>query len=181
MSIKFGSFGISGSWGEKLITERLILRSASSADVPTLFEFLGDADAMSHTHVDRTLRECRRRVLVHEWRRRRDGCAPWVVVRREDGQVIGWGGLYEDPFDPGWGFEVGYYFRPDAWGKGYASELLRAALKVADDKLKLPEVWAMAHPDNIGSRRVLEKAGFIVVRHLVERNRFLLRRPRVST
>ena len=60
-------------------------------------------------------------------------------------------------------------------------ELVRAALNVADYKLKLPEVWAMAHPDNIGSRRVLEKAGFIVVRHLVERNRFLLRRPRVST
>lgn len=89
--------------------------------------------------------------------------------------------MYEDPFDPGWGFEVGYYFRPEAWGNGYASELVRAALNVADDQLKPPEVWAMAHPDNIGSRRVLEKGGFIVVRHLVERNRLLLRRPRVST
>lgn len=176
-----GILRILGKWGEKLITERLILRSASSADIPMLFQFLGDANAMSHTHVDKTLRECRRRVLVHEWRRRRDGCAPWVAVRREDDKIIGWGGLYEDPLDPGWGCEVGYYFHPEAWGKGYASELVRAALNVADDELELPEVWAMAHPDNTGSRRVLEKAGFNVVRHLAERNRFLLRRPRVSS
>ncbi|MDR6102374.1 ribosomal-protein-alanine N-acetyltransferase [Agrobacterium larrymoorei] len=161
-----------------LETERLILRQARRADIPELFEFLGDPVAMQHTHSDRTLRECQRRVMVHEWRRRRDGCAPWVVIRREDRRIIGWGGLYEDPFDPGWDFEVGYYFRPEVWGKGYASELVNAALSCADDQLKLPEVWAMAHPDNGGSRRVLEKAGFEFMRHLHDRNRLLFRRLR---
>lgn len=161
-------------------TERLILRRPSGEDIPILFEFLGNREAMKLTHVDKTLRECRRRVMVHEWRRRRDSCAPWVVVSRENNRIIGWGGLYEDPFDPGWGFEVGYYFRPEAWGQGYASELVSAALTVADRDLELPEVWAMAHPDNSGSRRVLEKAGFCVVRHLPERNRFLFCRSRLA-
>lgn len=161
-----------------LETERLILRAPRRSDVCALFRFLGDAEAMKHTHVDETLKECRRRVLVHEWRRRHDGCAPWVVASREDGRIVGWGGLYKDPFDPGWGFEVGYYFHPDAWGRGYASELVTAALAVADRQLQLPEVWAMAHPDNRGSRRVLEKAGFGVVRYMPDRTRFLFRRPR---
>ena len=116
--------------------------------------------------------------MVHEWRRRRDGCAPWVAVRRDDGGIIGWGGLYEDPFDPGWNFEIGYYFRPDVWGRGYASELVNAALAIADQQLRLPEVWAMAHPDNTGSKRVLDKAGFRIARHLPERNRLLFRRLR---
>jgi RimJ/RimL family protein N-acetyltransferase len=101
-----------------------------------------------------------------------------VVVRREDGRIIGWGGLYEDPFDPGWNFEVGYYFRPDVWGKGYASELVGAALAVADKQLELAEVWAMAHPENRGSQRVLQKAGFVFARHLPERDRLLFRRQR---
>lgn len=122
-------------------TERLILRPPRRADIAELFEFLGDPVAMQHTHSDKTLRECQRRVMVHEWRRRRDGCAPWVVVRREDGRIIGWGGLYEDPFE-------------------------------------LAEVWAMAHPDNGGSQRVLQKAGFVFARHLPERNRLLFRRQR---
>jgi RimJ/RimL family protein N-acetyltransferase len=161
-----------------LETERLILRPPRRVDIPELFEFLGDPVAMQHTHSDKTLRECQRRVMVHEWRRRRDGCAPWVVVSRDDQRIVGWGGLYEDPFDPGWNFEVGYYFRPEAWGVGYASELVSAALGFADYQLKLPEVWAMAHPDNNGSKRVLEKAGFAFARDLPERNRILFRRPR---
>lgn len=161
-----------------LETERLILRRSRKADIPELFEFLGDPVAMQHTHRDKSLRECQRRVMVHEWRRRRDGCAPWAVVHREDGRIIGWGGLYEDPFDPGWGFEIGYYFRPEVWGKGYASELVRAALAFSDHQLKLPQVWAMAHPDNDGSKRVLEKAGFVLDRHLPDRNRLLFRRLR---
>ena len=163
-----------------LETERLILRSPRRADVPKLYEFLGDPVAMVHTHRDRTLRECQRRILVHEWRRRHDGCAPWVVERREDGRIIGWGGLYEDPFDPGWGVEIGYYFRPDVWGRGYASELVVAALDFADHQLELPEVWAMAHPDNVGSRRVLEKAAFEFARVLPERKRLLFRRSRLA-
>lgn len=28
------------------------------------------------------------------------GYAPWTIVRRGDGKVIGWGGLHDDPFEP---------------------------------------------------------------------------------
>lgn len=160
-----------------LRTQRLILRPSRRADVVSLFEFLGDAEAMKFTHFDQTLNECRRRVMVHEWHRRRVGCAPWVVTTHADDRIVGWGGLYQDPFDPGWGFEAGYYFHPDVWGRGYASELVGAALKIADQHLHLPEVWAMAHPENPGSRRVLEKQGFTAVRYLPERTRFLFCRP----
>ena len=159
-------------------TLRLILRRPCLADVPAIFEFLGDAQAMQHTHVDACLRECRRRVAVHEWRRRQEGYAPWTIMAKSDGRIIGWGGLYDDPFDPGWGVEVGYFFRPSAWGQGYASEMLAACNSVADHSLQLPEVRAFAHPANAGSRRVLEKAGFEVVRFVPEMDRFLYRRHR---
>ncbi|GAB4240679.1 MAG: GNAT family N-acetyltransferase [Kiloniellaceae bacterium] len=141
-------------------TPRLLLLAPRLIDVPALFEFLGDAQAMRHTHLDRSLRECRRRIAVHERRRRRDGYAPWTAIDKADGRIVGWGGLYEDPFDPGWGVEVGYYFHPDVWGRGYATELVQASVNFADDVLSLPEVGAFARPENAGSRRVLEKCGF---------------------
>lgn len=159
-------------------TSRLLLRRPTLADVPRLFEFLGDVEAMRRTHADASLRECRRRVAVHERQRRRIGYAPWTVVTKADGRTIGWGGLYDDPFDPGWGVEVGYYFDPEAWGKGYATELVVACVSLADDGLGLPEVRAFARPENAGSRRVLEKAGFEVVRFLPEMERLLYRRDR---
>ncbi|MBR0651652.1 GNAT family N-acetyltransferase [Roseomonas terrae] len=159
-------------------TARLILRRPLLADVPALFAFLGDAAAMSHTHVDASLPACRKRVAVHERRRRRDGYAPWTVVTKCDGRIIGWGGLDDDPFDPGWGVEVGYFFHPETWGRGYASELLAACLVEADGALKLPEISAFAHPENAGSRRVLEKAGFRQRRYVPEMDRFLFSRLR---
>lgn len=159
-------------------TSRLILRRPSLADVPALFEFLGDAEAMQHTHVDASLRECRRRIAIHEWRRRHDGYAPWTIVAKSEGRIVGWGGLYDDPFDPGWGVEVAYFFHPSAWGQGYASEVVAACTDVADYALHLPEVKAFAHPANARSRRVLERAGFEVVRFVPEMDRFLYRRRR---
>ena len=88
-------------------TKNLKLCVARRADVPDLFSFLGDASAMAFTHVDHSLQDCRRRVMAHEYFRRRDGCAPWVVRESDTNRIIGWGGLYQDPFEPGWGFEVG--------------------------------------------------------------------------
>jgi ribosomal-protein-alanine N-acetyltransferase len=155
---------------------RLILRQPTLKDAPRLFEFLGDVVAMQYTHADASLRECRRRIAVHEWRRRGDGYAPWTIVTKTDARIIGWGGLYDDPFDPGWGVEIGYYFDPASWGQGYATELTAACTSLADNVLQLPEVHAFAHPENTGSRRVLEKAGFELVRFIPDMERFLYRR-----
>lgn len=160
----------------RIETSRLILRRPILTDVPRLFAFLGDVDAMRFTHADASLRACRRRIAIHEWQHRRNGYAPWTVVTKADARIIGWGGLYDDPFDPGWGVEVGYYFDSAAWGHGFATELVAAAVSLADDILRLPEVRAFARPENAGSRRVLEKAGFVVERFIPEMERFLYRR-----
>ena len=73
------------------------------ADVPALLQFPSGPVAMQHIHADPPLRERRRRVAAHEWPRRHDRYAPWTIVAKSDGRTIGWGALYENPFDPGWG------------------------------------------------------------------------------
>ena len=155
---------------------RLELRRPRLADVPDLFCFLGDPAAMRWTRADASARDCRRRIAAHERRRRRDGCAPWTVLAQ--GRVIGWGGLFVDPFDPGWGVEVGYFFHPDAWGRGPATGLVAACLALADGALGLPALRGFAHPENAASRRVLERAGFGIERAVPEMNRLLYRRTR---
>jgi ribosomal-protein-alanine N-acetyltransferase len=162
----------------EVATDRLILRPPRLADVAALFAFLGDAEAMRHTHADASIRACRRRIAVHEWYRRRHGYAPWTIAAKADGKLIGWGGLYDDPFAPGWGVEIGYFFHPAAWGHGYATELVAACTRIADEVLRLPEVRAFAHPENAGSRRVLAKNGFEVVRFVDDMNRLLYARRR---
>lgn len=159
-------------------TARLVLRRPRLADVPALFAFLGDARAMRWTHADATPRACRRRIAGFDWQRRRAGFGAWTILAREDNRIIGWGGLYQDPFEPGWGAEIGYFFHPDAWGRGLASELVATCLMQADGPLGLPALRAFAHPDNHASRRVLEKAGFALERPVPEMQRLLYRRCR---
>ncbi|MGY9047956.1 hypothetical protein P775_16940 [Puniceibacterium antarcticum] len=159
-------------------TERLILSAPKLSEVPVLFEFLGDNLAMHHTHWDSSIAECRRRIAVHERKRRHDGFAPWTVRDRQTKRVIGWGGLYDDPFDPGWGIELAYYFHPSVWGNGYATELCKAALDVADQHLGAEKVSAFAHPENLASNALLKKMGFEYQRFVVGMHRNLYSRQR---
>ncbi|MEM9348646.1 MAG: GNAT family N-acetyltransferase [Pseudomonadota bacterium] len=161
-----------------LETDRLLLSSPRLSDVPELFAFLGDAKAMQHRHCDASMRSCRRRIAVHEWRRRRDGFAPWTVRVKKTGKIVGWGGLYDDPFDPGWGIELAYYFHPASWGHGYATELCRAALAFSDQKLQAEKISAFAHPENAASNALLTKLGFEYERFGGEMDRNLYARKR---
>ncbi|MEL6303676.1 MAG: GNAT family N-acetyltransferase [Bacteroidota bacterium] len=55
--------------------------------------------------------------------------------------------------------EVWYIFHPNHWGKGYATEAVNAVLKFGFEKLKLHRIEAGCAVENIGSIKVLEKAG----------------------
>ena len=136
---------------------------------------MGDPVAMRFTHAQPDIDACRHHVAVHERQRRSVGCAPWTIVEKAGGTIIGWGGLYEDPFDPGWGVEVAYLFSPSAWGHGYATELVTRCVDVARGELGLASLIAFAHPENAGSRRVLEKTGFAAERFVPEMDRLLYR------
>jgi ribosomal-protein-alanine N-acetyltransferase len=91
-------------------------------------------------------------------------------------QVVGWGGLQIDPFDPGWGVEVGYFFHPVHRRQGLASELVQASLAHGFDNLAIDEIYAYARPANTPSIGVIEKAGFRFVRYepKLERNRYVI-------
>jgi len=157
-------------------TARLVLSPARLADIKQLYAFLGDPVAMQFTHVDATFPACRKRVLVHEWFRRRDGFAPWVIREKTDQAIVGWGGLYIDPFDTGWGPEVGYYFHPDVWGHGFATELMDASLRLAQHEYGLSKLTAFAHPENLASQGLLEKFGFERTDFIAKLNRYRFKR-----
>ncbi len=158
------------------VTERLLLSIPRAADAAALFGFLGDGEAMRYTHVVEDLASCRHLIETHESQREIVGCAPWVIRELATGEIVGWGGLYEDPFDRGWGIELAYFFAPKAWGRGLATELAEVALSVARDELGLAKVRAFAHPENVRSQNVLRKTGFRQQRIIPHMVRYLYER-----
>jgi RimJ/RimL family protein N-acetyltransferase len=56
---------------------------------------------------------------------------------------------------------LGYALAPEVWGKGFATEASLAAIEAGFTLTPAIEILASAHVGNAGSRRVLEKCGFV--------------------
>ncbi|MFC1975914.1 GNAT family N-acetyltransferase [Chloroflexota bacterium] len=160
-----------------LETQRMILLPYKQRNAEDLFRIQSDPEVSRYTIRANSVADAEHRYVVNESRRKQDGFAPWVVRSKENEKVIGYGGLTIDSFDPGWGIEVMYFFAPESWGKGLATELVAKALSIGFDKLGLPEIAAFAKPKNKASIRVLEKNGFEFVRYEshLERNHYFVR------
>lgn len=57
-------------------------------------------------------------------------------------------------------FELGYYLRRDQWGRGFATELVKAVVSFAFAELGVHRVLARVDPENPASVRVVEHAAF---------------------
>ena len=154
----------------RIETARLILRKPERADAEAIFNrYSSDPEVTHlvgwprHTSIDAT-----RAFLEFSdaaWAQWPAG--PFVIESRENGSLLGGTGL---------GFEsndcaiTGYVLARDAWGKGYATEALGAMVELARN-LGVVRLYALCHPENMASLRVLEKAAFanegIRTRHLV--------------
>ena len=87
------------------------------------------------------------------------GYTMWAVDEKATGAFVGQCGIR--PVDEGNGPEIdlAYHFRKASWNSGYATEAALAVLAHALGPVGLDSVMAVAMPENIGSWRVMEKAG----------------------
>ena len=80
----------------------------------------------------------------------------WAVVARASGELLGSISL----LDLGSAAEIGYWVKAEARGCGVATRALRLVSRYALEQEKRPRVQLTAEPENVGSQRVAEKAGF---------------------
>ena len=82
------------------------------------------------------------------------------VFREEEGVLIGGATLSNVRRGVAQAASLGYWAGEKFAGKGYITAAVRAIVRYAFDDLNLHRVEAACQPENIASRRVLEKAGF---------------------
>jgi len=150
-------------------TERLTLRPLVAADAelyagmryhPDVAKWLGPvaegADPIEAAHAAIAHFE-------HGWQERR--YAPWGIFR--DGRLIGQGGLN---WVPEFGqTEVLWALHPEAWKRGYATEMARAALDYGFKELELPLIFAITKPDNSPSQAVMRRLGLVYRKNVAYR------------
>lgn len=144
----------------RLTTARLVLRPVSPADRADLVALEMDPEVMRYLNGGLPVHE---QGGVHGDFLTPRGTEPEVLAahERETGCFVGWFALFDDGLVSGLKTaELGYRLRRQAWGQGYGTEGASALVAEALGRLGFDRVRAQTMAAHLGSRRVMEKAGF---------------------
>ncbi|NGQ94694.1 GNAT family N-acetyltransferase [Brevibacillus sp. SYP-B805] len=144
-------------------TERLILRTPRPGDEHAIFAIHAHPETNQHNPAGpmKDLSEAQQRLSrwMEDWSVH--GIGYWCISTRNDPQVIGVSGVRVMEWSGRQVLNLYYRYVPDAWGKGYATEAAKEAVKAANRHLPALPVVARTRPTNISSMRVAERAGLV--------------------
>ena len=144
-------------------TERLIMREIGGEDVQGIFEL--DSDPEVHRYLGnkpiKSMDEAKSIIRYIRKQYKENGIGRWAVINKATNEFMGWSGLKHEtmvrkdmPY-----YDLGYRLKKKFWGRGIATETSVESLKYGFQTMKLTEIFAGAHVDNIGSNKVLQKVG----------------------
>jgi ribosomal-protein-alanine N-acetyltransferase len=140
----------------ELYTARLRLRRPTLTDADAVFAYASDPEVCAYVgwpqHRERSDTVAFLRAAMREFDE--GGMISYLAERLDDGKVIGSTGFVRDH-----GLQIGYVLGKPWWRQGYATELARAMIDFGWTRPEIHRVWAITDVENIGSGRVLEKAG----------------------
>jgi RimJ/RimL family protein N-acetyltransferase len=147
----------------RLETGRLVIRTFGASDADAWVAMFSDPEVTrflpgpASTHEDFHTALQARHAMEAEL-----GYAMWAIDEKSTDTFIGQFGLRPAAtMDPSAGNEIdlAYHFTSASWNKGYGTEAVIAVLVYGFGPVGLDRVMAVALPDNVGSWRVMEKAG----------------------
>jgi RimJ/RimL family protein N-acetyltransferase len=92
----------------------------------------------------------------------------FAVIERDGGAFVGTCGIFRQMRGLGEGFdghaEAGWIIRSDRWGRGYASEAMRATIDWFEQTQGRQPTVCMIVPENLASARIAAKLGYRLTR-----------------
>jgi len=143
-----------------LETERLLLRKVTLEDVEDIFAYGSKEEVTKYVTWDRhrSLADTEEfvRFVLNQYENNK--VSPWGIEYKENGRLIGtidfvsWQPKHHTA-------EIGYVVSPDYWGKGIGTEAAKKVIEFGFENMDLVRIQARCFIANIGSSRVMEKAG----------------------
>ena len=144
-----------------LRTQRLILRRKTEKDIPFMLDLFNNDDVRRYLGGYPPRDE---HSMLRMIRGRRD--TEWVAALVDTDEYIGECMLLKTV--DGYLGEIGYYFRRNFWGLGYAEETAREIMRYSSETLHLKRLCATIDKNNARSRRLIEKLAFDLLAILPE-------------
>lgn len=148
------------------MSETVELREVEDSDLPLFFAH--QADPIAHRMADFPARD--HDAFMAHWAKIRAADPVWLRTIVVDGTVVG----NVLSFEREGVREVGYWLGREFWGRGIATRALAQFLAL----LPMRPLYAGLVATNLGSRRVLEKCGFTLLREEETSLQFILPPPR---
>ena len=152
-------------------TDRLVVRQYTLNDIHELFRIMRDGRMHTYTKDKgnpwgkRQTEEYIRFMINKDFKTL--DCFHGAVIEKGSNRLIGLCGL--NPYkerEPEIEIKIGASF----WNKGYAAELGRQLIQESFAATAIKGIYGMAFPENIASRRVLEKIGMRYLGNRIFRN-----------
>jgi ribosomal-protein-alanine N-acetyltransferase len=152
---------------ERVTTARLAGRRPEPGDAATYARIFTDARVDEEAWPEHLRTADRAHAVLDDLMRHweRWGFGPWTVL--VDGTPIGYAGLRHADVGGRPEVELVWFLDADHWGRGYATEMAREAVRVAFEILELDAVVAQTTEVNGASRAVMEKLGMRFERTIV--------------
>ena len=144
-----------------LQTGRLVLRPFKAGDVPAFHEYMSDPEVARYTNLlPMSLEQAQEMIenIVGTQAASDGPLLAFAITLRADGTFIGNCRLKRDRDDPVQA-DIAYFLNRRYWGRGYATETAHALIDHGFDTLGLRRIYGLCVPENMASRRVMEKAG----------------------
>ncbi len=148
-------------------TERLYVRHWQQPDLHNLHQLYSDTAIMEYIRPVLTIDETRQifnaqidQYNIDEYLGR------YVIIEKVSNSFVGIF-LLRKPADRT-GVEIGYAFRKQDWGKGFATEIVKAAVQYVFTSTDFSSIYAYTDKRNINSKKVLEKSGFTYLENIIE-------------
>lgn len=143
-------------------TKRLILRPVQLDDDKDMFEYCSDEDVIKYLWFEKhDSIEFSRYIIEKLFLNRVDVGIPeaYAIVIKESNKMIGTIDVNQVYFNEVG--VIGYVIHKDYWGKGIVSEALETLIPILFYHCGFYRLEINHCADNVGSARVIEKAGFI--------------------
>ncbi|MBD3922156.1 GNAT family N-acetyltransferase [Paenibacillus sp. PR3] len=141
-------------------TKRLVLRQLNLDDAADVFDYFARDEVTQFYDLATFTEQRQAEELIQQWNNRymRSEGIRWGITLRGEDRVIGTCGFHS------WSqehnkIEVGYELTPEYWQQGIMSEALKAVIAYGFEHMKLNRIEAHIDPDNISSRKLLQKVG----------------------
>lgn len=117
---------------------------------PELFQYMSNEKPLSWEETREVINS-----ITENWQQHHFGV--WAVVYKKHQKLIGHCGLKFLENTPE--IQIGYLLLKSYWGRGLGTEAASSVLKYGFEVAKIERIVAVAKPENIASRRVMEKVG----------------------